>query len=75
MTVPESEGLLGFLFAHCERPEFQVRFHWTPNAIALWDNRCTQHFAMWDYWPNERKGHRVTILGERPFFDAEVQTQ
>jgi taurine dioxygenase len=74
MTAPESKCLLGFLFDHCERPEFQVRFHWTTNAIAFWDNRCTQHFAMWDYWPNERKGHRVTILGERPFFDATAQT-
>jgi alpha-ketoglutarate-dependent taurine dioxygenase len=43
-----------------------VRFRWTENAIALWDNRCTQHFALWDYWPEERQGHRVTIRGERP---------
>ena len=33
----------------------------------LWDNRCTQHLALWDYWPEERKGNRVTINGERPF--------
>jgi hypothetical protein len=46
-----------------------VRFQWTPNAIALWDNRCTQHFALWDYWPAERKGHRVTISGERPYYE------
>jgi taurine dioxygenase len=36
--------------------------------VAMWDNRCTQHMAIWDYWPNERKGHRVTVKGDRPFF-------
>ena len=64
----ESKALLDFLYAHQQRPEFQVRFRWTENAIALWDNRCTQHFALWDYWPHERRGNRVTIKGERPFY-------
>ena len=64
----ESKALLDFLYAHQQRPEFQVRFRWTQNAIALWDNRCTQHFALWDYWPHERKGNRVTIKGEQPFY-------
>lgn len=66
----ESAAVLAFLFSHAERPEFQTRFTWSKNAIALWDNRCTQHFAMWDYWPHERKGHRVTVKGDVPFFDA-----
>jgi taurine dioxygenase len=66
----ESQALLQLLYAHQQRSEFQVRFRWTQNAIALWDNRCTQHFALWDYWPEERKGHRVTIQGERPFYLA-----
>lgn len=64
----ESRALLDFLFRHQQRPEFQVRFRWSENAIALWDNRATQHFALWDYWPAERRGHRVTIKGERPFY-------
>jgi taurine dioxygenase len=63
----ESAALLEFLHRHQQRPEFQVRFRWSENAIALWDDRCTQHFAIWDYWPAERKGHRVTIKGSRPF--------
>ncbi len=67
LHAAESAALLGLLYAHQQRPEFQVRFQWTPNAIALWDNRCTQHFALWDYWPEERRGHRVTIKGERPY--------
>lgn len=67
MTEEESDALLEFLYAHMARPEFQVRFHWEPNSIAFWDNRSTQHLAMWDYWPNERYGHRVTVKGDRPF--------
>lgn len=66
--LPHREGkaILEFLFEHVERADFQCRFQWTPNAIAMWDNRCVQHFAMWDYWPHERKGHRITVRGERP---------
>jgi taurine dioxygenase len=67
LAKQESNALLAMLYQHQQRPEFQVRFNWSPNAIALWDNRCTHHFAMWDYWPAERKGHRVTIKGERPY--------
>jgi taurine dioxygenase len=72
LTRRESDALLGLLFAHIERPEFQVRFSWTDNALAIWDNRCTQHFALWDYWPSERKGHRVTVEGERPYLDRKM---
>lgn len=70
LSAEESKALLEFLYRHQQRPEFQVRFSWTENAIALWDNRSTQHFALWDYWPEERKGHRVTIRGEKPFHRA-----
>lgn len=71
VEMPGSNGrrLLDQLFNHIEQPEFQTRFQWQPNDIALWDNRRLLHFAIWDYWPNERKGHRVSILGDTPFFD------
>ncbi len=62
----ESESVLQFLFRHVETAEFQCRFRWSKNSIAFWDNRCTQHHAMWDYFPQRRYGHRVTIIGERP---------
>ncbi|HWA43266.1 MAG TPA: TauD/TfdA family dioxygenase, partial [Hypericibacter adhaerens] len=39
---------------------------WQPNSVAFWDNRCTQHRALWDYWPHTRAGNRVTIKGEKP---------
>jgi taurine dioxygenase len=56
------------LFAHAEMPEFQCRFRWEPGSIAFWDNRCAQHHAMWDYYPNRRRGYRVTIKGDKPFY-------
>jgi len=70
LSRDESRALLDLLYRHQQRSEFQVRLRWTPNAIAIWDNRCTQHFALWDYWPEERKGHRVTVKGERPYYDG-----
>jgi len=63
----ESDALLEFLFAHVQKPEFQVRWKWTPNAVAFWDNRITQHYAVNDYLPQRRVMHRATILGDRPF--------
>jgi alpha-ketoglutarate-dependent taurine dioxygenase len=63
----ESDGLLQMLFRHIETPEFQVRFRWQPGSIAFWDNRCAQHRALWDYYPNRRYGHRVTVCGDKPF--------
>jgi len=66
--VPEDESaaILGYLYAVAERPDFQVRFHWRPDSVAFWDNRSTQHLAIWDYFPHVRSGHRVTIKGDRP---------
>ena len=63
----ESNAILAFLYNHCTNPNFQVRFRWTPRAVAFWDNRCTQHLAVWDYFPQTRSGHRVTIGGDRPY--------
>ncbi|MCP5075140.1 MAG: taurine dioxygenase, partial [Rhodobacteraceae bacterium] len=40
-----SRRLLNYLFDHMVQPEFQVRFKWTANAVAIWDNRCTMHCA------------------------------
>jgi taurine dioxygenase len=62
----ESDALLGFLLDHTEKVDFQIRFRWEKNDMAFWDNRCTMHRALWDYWPAERKGNRVTIKGDRP---------
>ena len=62
----ESEKILSMLHEHCANPDFQVRFRWRPNSVAFWDNRCVQHLAIWDYFPNVRSGFRVTVKGDRP---------
>jgi taurine dioxygenase len=63
----ESDAILEMLYRHIETPEFCVRFRWRPDSVAFWDNRCTQHQALWDYFPHKRYGHRVTICGDKPF--------
>jgi len=64
----ESAALLEMLYQHVETPEFQCRFRWQVGSVAFWDNRCAQHHAMWDYRPQRRHGHRVTVRGDKPFF-------
>ena len=66
LSEAESRAVLDPLFDHCEQIDFQIRFRWERNDVAFWDNRCVMHHAIWDYWPNERKGRRVTIKGDRP---------
>lgn len=75
MTVEEGQALLGFLFRHLERAEFQVRFQWRPNSAAFWDNRCTQHRVLFDYHPQVRTGARVTVAGDRPFYRPTASAQ
>ncbi len=63
----ESDAVLEFLWRHVESTvEFQCRVQWRPNTLVFWDNRCTQHHAVWDYYPYSRYGQRVSIVGERP---------
>lgn len=66
LSEKESEAVLRFLFAHATKPEFQVRWRWQPNDLAIWDNRVTQHYANADYYPARRIMQRATVLGDRP---------
>ncbi len=61
LTHIESRNLLHLLYEHAERPELCVRWTWSPGDAALWDNRCTMHYAVNDYGTAERVLHRVTI--------------
>ena len=62
LSERENDALLPFLLDHARSPEFQCRFHWEPDSIAFWDNRCVQHYAVADY-VERRVMHRVTIDG------------
>jgi taurine dioxygenase len=66
LSPRESQTLLQLLFEHMGKPEFQVRWRWQANTLAMWDNRWTQHCALADYFPASRRMRRATILGERP---------
>jgi taurine dioxygenase len=66
MTEAESAPLLEFLFRHQIRPEFTCRFRWTPGALAIWDNRCAQHYAVNDYAGQRRIMQRITLAGDAP---------
>jgi len=65
LSREESDAVLRLLFDHVKNPNFQVRFRWQPHSVAFWDNRCTQHFAVWDYFPETRSGYRVTVAGDK----------
>nr|WP_078198519.1 TauD/TfdA family dioxygenase [Cupriavidus necator] len=64
---PGASLLLNYLLSQAAIPEFQVRFRWRPNSVAVWDNRATQHYAVMDYWPAPRKMDRAAIIGDRPY--------
>jgi taurine dioxygenase len=69
MTRPESTALLGFLTEHATDPNFQVRWRWRADDLAVWDERCTNHRALSDHFPRHRVMRRVTVDGDRPVYE------
>jgi taurine dioxygenase len=65
--TPGGSLLLNYLISQAAIPEYQVRFRWRPNSVAIWDNRSTQHYAVMDYWPAPRKMERAAIVGDKPY--------
>ncbi|WP_395399699.1 TauD/TfdA dioxygenase family protein [Pseudoduganella sp. UC29_106] len=65
--APGASDLLNYLVSQAAIPEYQVRWRWQKNSVAIWDNRCTQHYAVQDYWPAVRKMERAGIIGDMPF--------
>ena len=63
--IPEDESrhILQFLYQHQQKPNWTMRFNWSDYTVACWDNRAVQHYAIWDYWPNERLGYRMFVGG------------
>ncbi len=65
LDMTDSNNLLSYLFNFMTKPQYQVRFKWTPNTLALWDNRCTMHYAIGDYLPHRRVMNRITVLNDK----------
>jgi alpha-ketoglutarate-dependent taurine dioxygenase len=65
--APGASNLLNYLIAQASIPDYQVRWRWTKNSFAIWDNRSTQHYAVQDYYPAARKMERAGIVGDKPF--------
>jgi taurine dioxygenase len=66
-AVPGASQLLQVLISQAQIPEYQVRWRWKPNSMAMWDNRSTQHYAVMDYAPCHRKMERAGIVGDTPY--------
>jgi taurine dioxygenase len=64
---PGASDLLRYLVSQAYIPEYQVRWRWRKNSIAIWDNRSTQHYAVMDYPPCHRKMERAGIIGDKPY--------
>lgn len=60
LSATESDGLLAMLRSIIKQPRYQVRLHWHPDDLAIWDNICTLHYAVGDY-SEYRRMHRVTV--------------
>jgi taurine dioxygenase len=66
MTREESLPILGLLYECVQKPEYTYRLQWQQNTIAMWDNRCTQHYAVNDYHGYRRVMHRIIVEGDKP---------
>jgi alpha-ketoglutarate-dependent sulfate ester dioxygenase len=65
-NTAESVDILRTLQSYVTRPENTVRWHWRTGDLAVWDNRSTQHYAIFDYGTSHRRVQRVTIGGATP---------
>ena len=65
LSAAESRAVLEMLYRHIDStPRLWCRVEWRPKTLTFWDNRCTQHHAVWDYYPHSRYGERVSIVGD-----------
>jgi taurine dioxygenase len=62
-NAAESVDLIRILQSYVTRPENTVRWTWEEGDVAIWDNRATQHYAIYDYGEDRRRMQRVTTAG------------
>jgi taurine dioxygenase len=62
-NAAESVDLIRILQSYVTRPENTVRWTWEEGDVAIWDNRTTQHYAIYDYGEDRRRMQRVTTAG------------
>lgn len=65
LSFEESNLLLDYLVRWVAQPRFCLRYRWQKGTIAIWDNRCTQHFVVGDF-DEQRIIQRVTVMGDKP---------
>ncbi|KAI8354588.1 hypothetical protein EDC96DRAFT_466168 [Choanephora cucurbitarum] len=77
LSKRESDVILNHLFDHVSGGvDFQVRFKWEENSVAVWDNRVTNHNAVFDYLDiGRRHGWRITPQAEAPYFDPNSKSR
>jgi taurine dioxygenase len=61
-----SRDLIRILQEYVVRVENTVRWRWQVGDLAIWDNRATQHIAVFDYGQAHRRCERVTVAGPVP---------
>lgn len=66
MHPDESALLYGYLRDRLNDPNIQVRWRWSANDVAIWDERCTNHRALSDHYPAHRFLRRCTVGASRP---------
>jgi taurine dioxygenase len=63
LSPQSSRDLIRLLQEFVVRPENTVRWKWRVGDLAIWDNRATQHYAIYDYGTAHRRMERVTVAG------------
>ncbi|MCY4589931.1 MAG: TauD/TfdA family dioxygenase [Alphaproteobacteria bacterium] len=66
--TPTCDALHDFLLDQAiwsGRSGFTCRYRWNPDAVAIRDNRCTQHCAIDDNGAGGRVMHRIPVEKER----------
>lgn len=66
MSEEDSKPLLEYLHQIPTKPEFTCRVRYRNGTLCMWDNRCTQHFAVNDYPGTRRVMHRIQVGGTPP---------